>query len=59
MIAAKQDALEAISRLPEDVDMDEIMYRLYVLDKVRRGREDVAEGRTTTREDLQHEIEAW
>ena len=59
MNAAKQDALDAISRLPEDVDMDEIMYRLYVLDKVRRGREDVAKGRTTTREELQREIEAW
>ena len=59
MNAAKQDALDAISRLPEDVDMDEIMYRLYVLDKVRRGREDVAKGRTITREELQREIEAW
>jgi hypothetical protein len=59
MNAAKQDALEAISRLPEDVDMDEIMYRLYVLDKVRKGREDVTKGRTTTREELQREIEAW
>ncbi len=34
---AKQEALEAIGRLPDDVDMDEIMYRLYALDKVRKG----------------------
>ena len=46
MQLAKQEALEAISKLPDDVDMDEIMYRLYVLDKVRKGREDVEAGRT-------------
>jgi hypothetical protein len=29
MQQAKQDALEAIGKLPDDADMDEIMYRLY------------------------------
>ena len=29
MQLAKQEALEAIGKLPDDVDMDEIMYRLY------------------------------
>jgi hypothetical protein len=38
MQAAKQEALDAIARLPDDTDMGEIMYRLYVLDKVRKGR---------------------
>ena len=39
--AAKQEALEAIGKLPEDTDMDEIMYRLYLLDKIRKEREAV------------------
>ena len=38
MHAAKQEALETIGRLPEDVDMEEIIYRLYVLDKIRKGQ---------------------
>lgn len=29
MQSAKENALEAIGRLSDDVDMDEIMYRLY------------------------------
>ena len=41
MQAAKQEALNTISQLPEDTDMDEIMYRLYVLDKIRKGQEAV------------------
>ena len=59
MQAAKQEALDAIARLPDDTDMGEIMYRLYVLDKVRKGREDVAQGHTTSLEDLKRGIEAW
>ena len=39
MQAIKQLALDTIRELPEDVDLDEIMYRLYVLDKVRKGAE--------------------
>jgi hypothetical protein len=56
----KQQVLEANSQLPDDVDdMDEIMYRLYVLDKVRKGREDVRIGRVVGGEDIEHEIDQW
>ncbi len=40
----KQQALEAIAQLPDDADVDEIMCRLYVLDKIRKGREAVDQG---------------
>ncbi len=56
---AKQDALETIGKLPDDTDMDEIMYRLYVLDKIRKGQQAVEQGWTTTSEDLKREIETW
>ena len=59
MQAAKQDALNVITRLPDDTDMEEIMYRLYVLDKVRKGQEAVERGRTLTSEELQGEIDTW
>jgi len=59
MQPVKQEALETIGKLPDDVDMDEIMYRLHVLDKVRKGREDIEAGRTVSHEDLMREIEQW
>lgn len=59
MQAAKQEALDAIAKLPDDTDMDEIMYRLYVLDKIRKGREAAEQGRTISHEDLKREIETW
>jgi hypothetical protein len=55
----KQDALDAIQRLPDNADMEEIMYRLYVLEQVRKGREDVANGRVISAEALRQEIQTW
>ena len=59
MHAAKQEALETIGKLPEDTDMDEIMYRLYVLDKIRKGQEAVEQDQTLTSEELKREIDSW
>ena len=41
---AKQEAIDAISRLPDSADMEEIMYRLYVLENIRRGQQDADNG---------------
>lgn len=38
--------------LPENTDMDEIMYRLYVLDKIRKGQDAVEQGQTLSSEAL-------
>jgi predicted transcriptional regulator len=59
MLPAKEEALETIGKLPDDTDMDEIMYRLYVLDKIRKGREAVEQGRTVSSEELRREIDSW
>ncbi len=59
MQAAKQDALNTINQMPDNADMEEIMYRLYVLDKIRKGQKDVEQDRVTDTEDLNHEISQW
>ena len=59
MDPAKKEALETISKLPDDVEMDEIMYRLYVLDKIRKGRDAADKGQTVSHEELVREIESW
>jgi predicted transcriptional regulator len=55
----KQEALEAIQRLPDTADMEEIMYRLYVLENIRRGQQDAAQGKTTPAEQVLRDIQAW
>jgi len=59
MQPAKQEALETIGKLPDDTDMDESMYRLYVLDKIRKSQEAVEQDRTITSEELKREIDSW
>lgn len=59
MQAAKQDALNTIKQLPETADMEEIMYRLYVLDKIRKGQKAIEQGETNTSEELRREIDSW
>jgi len=56
---AKQEALAAIQRLPDNVDLDEIVYRLYVLNKIHHGLKEVDEGQGISSEQLQREIEQW
>jgi len=57
--SAKQEALEAIQRLPDNADMEEIMYRLYVLENIRDGREDAATGKIQPAEAILKDIQSW
>ena len=55
----KQEAIEAISRLPETASVDEMMYELYVIDKINKGREASRRGETVSTEELKEEIRSW
>jgi predicted transcriptional regulator len=37
-----------IKELPEKVDVEEVMYRIYLLQKIETGEKNIAEGRTLT-----------
>ncbi|TPQ25731.1 hypothetical protein ACH518_08985 [Methylomonas sp. HW2-6] len=56
---AKQEALAIIQRLPDTADMEEIMYRLYVLESIRRGQMDAEQGRALPAEQVLRDIQAW
>ncbi len=59
MSTAKQAAQEWIDQLPDRVELEEIMYRLYVLNNIRKGREAVEQGKTLTSEELKQEMDSW
>jgi hypothetical protein len=59
MESLKQEALNVISKMPDTAEIDDIMYRLYVIDKVRKGRESVQRGEVLSIEELKKEIESW
>lgn len=55
----KQKAIKAISKLPESASIDDIMYELYVIDKVKKGREAAERGESISTEDLKKEMQSW
>jgi len=59
MQTVKQEVLNTVGQLPEDVDMEEVMYRLYVIDKIRKGQQAVEDGQTISHEDLKKEVNKW
>ncbi len=59
MQTLKQESIKAISKLPEESNIDEIMYRLYVLDKIKKGKEAVLKGEVLTIKELKKEAATW
>ncbi len=59
MLTLKEEALNVIETLPDTATLDDIMYRLYVLDQIQKGREAVARGELTSVHDLRTEMETW
>jgi hypothetical protein len=59
METLKQEAIRAISKLPESANIDDIMYELYVIDKVNKGREAADRGDSISIEELKKEMKSW
>jgi hypothetical protein len=58
-MTVKAEAIQAISQLPENTPLEDIMYRLYVLNKIHQGERDISEGRTISSEKLKREASTW
>ncbi len=46
MTITKKKLETLIKELPEEVETEEVMYRLYLLQKIETGENDIQEGRT-------------
>jgi predicted transcriptional regulator len=49
----KKQAVDLIQNLPDEVTWDDIMYRLYVRQKIERGLKDAAEGKLVSQEEVE------
>lgn len=59
MTITKQQVFEIVQDLPEEVDIDEIMYRLYLRQKLEAAEKDVQEGRVISHEEVVKETSKW
>jgi len=59
MQTVKQIVQDIADHLPEQATLEDVMYRLYVLDKIRKSQEAVERGEVISQEELQREISQW
>jgi len=55
----KQDAAAMIAALPDDASIEEIFYRLYVLEHVRAGIAELEAGEGIPHEEVEAEFAKW
>lgn len=58
-MSAKAEILESVGTLPEDATMEDIAEMVAILAAVRRGRDDIANGRFVSHEDAKARIKSW
>jgi predicted transcriptional regulator len=58
-LTPKQLARDTIEALPEDATLEDIVHRLYVLERVEAGVRDVEAGDTLSHEQVQEEARRW
>ena len=56
MQSAKQAAKQIIDHLPEQASWDDIMYELYVKQKIEEGLKDAEEGRVVSHEEAKRDL---
>lgn len=53
---AKETVRALLNRLPDNCSLDEVLYHLYVLQEVAKGRADAEAGRTITRAEVAEQL---
>ncbi len=55
----KEELIKLIQSLPEDCNMDDLYYHLYVREKVQRGIAAVDAGQVVSREEFERRLAPW
>ena len=55
----KDQALDVIRKLPDDSDLDQIQYHLYVLETVQKGLRELDSGESLSHEQVREELKRW
>ena len=58
-VTAKQEVAQLLTQLPDDATLEDIQYHLYMLEKIQRGRADMAAGRSYTSEQARERLTRW
>jgi hypothetical protein len=55
MTISKEEILELVNQLPDPVEVEDLIYRLYLREKLAAAEAAIAEGRTLSAEEMRAE----
>ena len=56
---ARDRVLRIIEEMPSDASLDDVMERVYILQKVERGRQQIAAGQGVPHTDAHQQMKRW
>ncbi len=51
--------LRAVEEMPSDITFEEVMERIYMLQKIERGRQQIAAGEGIPHDEAQRQMKRW
>jgi predicted transcriptional regulator len=55
----KDKIKHVIDAFPEEVDMDALIEKLFLLDKIEEGEKQLAEGKGISHEEVKEQLKTW
>ncbi|MEM1155976.1 MAG: hypothetical protein AAGI44_17710 [Pseudomonadota bacterium] len=59
MQSAKEEVENLLDQLPDDSTLEDIQYHLYVLDKIKRGEQSIADGKRYSAQEARDRWKRW
>jgi hypothetical protein len=59
MTISKEEVIELVRQLPEQVEIEELIYRLYLREKLAAAEADIAADRTLSAQDVRAQAASW
>jgi len=58
-MTAKEVIQDILNKAPSDVSYEEVMYQIYLREKIERGIQDVREGRIVPEQEVEARLSRW
>ena len=59
IVSVKDSVLRAVKDMPESITFEEVMEHIYLLQKIEKGRHELAEGKGIPHEEVKRQIGTW
>ena len=58
-VTAKEEVIEMLQRLPDEITLDEIQHSIFILKKAKLARQALADGDVYTHEEVKERLGQW